>query len=326
MPEIVKDTQLYHAVSDASRDSKRCWIASPYLGRDGHNVLDSSFLDAKDRRLLIDVRSGNVDRLEAEYLRTWAGKGKLQTLRRLHAKIYIFDSACIVTSANLSLGAFERNREIGVVFTGKAMKPVINLFSALWKDARAVKPSDIANLPKKRISGDGTGKEDDTQAAHTEVDAWDELSGPTVPLEPEEEEDAAPTFESDGPIAPPLREKIAAELKARGLQKCDFLTSDLGARDAKKSFRRSLMFDASYEHGTRRKTWKNGVWRSVNQVKAVFTVGSHVVVAFRVLKRYTVDSVLLRAAKKLRVYQGKPNGVQIREYLNRARKRAQKKT
>lgn len=55
---------------------------------------------------------------------------------RLHAKVYIFDDECaVVTSANLTRNALNSNIEVGIQFTGTAVKDVSRWFDTLWGKA-----------------------------------------------------------------------------------------------------------------------------------------------------------------------------------------------
>ena len=152
-PEIVSGKRLAKAIRDLSKGSARVWIASPFIGRDAHNVFDASFVWATDKRLLIDIRSGYIDRRELQYLNTWAA-GEGRTLRGLHAKLYLFDSAAIITSANLSLTAFERNLEVGVIVRGESAKQVRQLISILFSRARGLKLAEIDRLSARARDGD----------------------------------------------------------------------------------------------------------------------------------------------------------------------------
>ncbi|HEY8314414.1 MAG TPA: hypothetical protein VIG51_09605 [Candidatus Baltobacteraceae bacterium] len=241
------------------------------------------------------------------------------------AKIYVFDDACIISSANLSLGAFQTNREIGVVFTGQETKRVTTFFSALWNDERAceVTAGDIKALFKRRNPG-GAPKPTEKNDHHTNVEQWDKPEESLFPDTEEAADDVAPTSETGEWVSDRLDARVTAELKRRRLNRCDYVMPPIGVRAARKAYRPGSMFDASNERGNRNTTWKAGVWRTIGRVKDVFKVGSYVMVAYRVLRWCKVDSVLLRAAKKFNVYQGKPDGFEIRQYLDRVRSRPKK--
>lgn len=317
---VVSGTALYEAVQAYSRGSKRYWIASPYLGRDSHNIFSDTFHEARDTRFVLDVKSGAVDRKELERVRKWAGNLNVRTLRRLHAKIYIFDKACIVTSANLSLVAFERNHEIGHVLTGAAdMKRVRTFFTSLWKKASTVTPKQVNALPTSPKWG--TTSKDGTNAvrAHTSIDKWDK--------DPNSEDDdalvgAGETVEIDALIAPRLRERIANELKRMNLPRSGVIVLPYGVREASTIYRKGWLFDTSYSFGTRTKTWKIGAEREIGKVISVIKVGGTTVLLYRsAVKTYRIDPIVLNAAKKLHIYRGDPDSFEIRDYLQIVKRR-----
>ena len=324
--KTVTGTALYHAMQEHSRDSKRCWIATPYLSRDAQNVLDRTFLNASDKRLLIDVKSGAVDRTELERLReSWLAKDRLRTLRHLHAKIYIFTNACIVTSANLSLPAFEKNHEIGFVITDAAtMKGVQNVFSTLWKRGRSVTPNDIDNLPRKQKSGDPGGGQNGA-SRHTAVDLWNEpAKGPEQNAAADGAVDmsAGRTFEAEYQISTQRRKEIQNELRSRKYKGAAFLEFDgYSSAQVKGWYPIGSTFDASDEYGNKTTNWQSGTKREIGRVLAVFNVGKNPVVIYRVLRRYRVDAYLLRTAKQYRVFQGRPRASDMHAYLLRVKRR-----
>ena len=178
MLRILKGTSLYRQIRSLSTGSDRIWIASPHLGRDAHNIFDASFQTAKDTRLLLDVRSGAVDRKELERLLQWA-PDRVRTLRGLRGKMYIFDLGAIVTSANLSLPAFERNHEIGILYRGEEANKVRQVFSTWYSNGSIVHKSDAAKLPpRKRTVGDVKGAGINK---HTAVDIWDTVTPDQLP-------------------------------------------------------------------------------------------------------------------------------------------------
>src|SRR5262245_43584049 len=63
---------------------------------------------------------------------------------RLHAKVYIFDNAAIVTSANLTKSALDVNMEVRVQAIGKAVEKLANWFDALWKEADVIDARELS--------------------------------------------------------------------------------------------------------------------------------------------------------------------------------------
>jgi PLD-like domain len=63
---------------------------------------------------------------------------------RLHAKVYLFGSrSAVVTSANLTQKALDRNLEVGVRFDGIEVAQLVNWFDKLWDEAEALDPEMI---------------------------------------------------------------------------------------------------------------------------------------------------------------------------------------
>ncbi len=321
MIKVVRDTALYAAVRGLSNDSKRIWVASPYLGLGARNVFSPSFMTATDKRLLVDIKSGYVDKTELRAFRTWA-PGSTRTLRCLHAKIYVFDKGAIITSANLSHNAFERNREVGVVFTGVDMAIATKAFVALYKSGKTISAAQVKDLPQKKISPAGCGAGNEKVGKHTSVDIWEAVAGdrdqaaagsPTQPPDGA----AGPTCECDDWISKLTRERIAAELKKRKLRRIQLFSSGDGLKVTRKEYRTGALFDVSDHVGTKKANWTIGARRSLGIVKAVLGVPGHSVVVYRTAATYRVDGVLLRAAKALHVYSGHPKFDELIDYRQR---------
>ncbi len=120
-----------------------------------------------DRELLSDI--GNRDiRLLVSLLPMDIASGamSLETLRwmidtgvdirvlpdrpRLHAKTYIFGmSVAVVTSANLTISAFDSNLEVGVELRGEDLTRLANWFDQLWQVAFPLTIEYLVDLQKK---------------------------------------------------------------------------------------------------------------------------------------------------------------------------------
>ncbi|MHB8415789.1 MAG: phospholipase D-like domain-containing protein [Acidiferrobacteraceae bacterium] len=318
---MVRDTALYAAVRRLSNDSKRVWVASPYLGRGARNVFSPSLMTATDRRLLVDIKSGYVDKTELAAFRTWA-PDSTRTLRRLHAKLYVFDKGAIITSANLSRNAFERNREVGVVFTDGDMAIVTNAFVALYKGGKTISAAQVKALPKRKISLAERGAGNEGSGKHTSIDIWEAMARDPDQAATESRTQppdgaAGPTCECDDWIPKLARERIGAELKKRKLRRVQIFSSGDGLKATRKAYRTGALFDVSDHVGTKKANWTVGARRDLGIVKAVFGVPGHSVVVYRTAAAYRVDGVLLRAAKALHVYSGHPKFDELVDYRQR---------
>ena len=137
--------------------TKRIWIASPYIGtfKDVQKIIGGNWMRSHiDFRVLTDVESGFIRH------DTYTGfiaspNTEIRSLFNLHAKIYLIDDWCLLTSANLTGMAFSARHEVGQVVSG--IEQVVTLFDQWWKKAQAV--SSLPPSPSKTI----TDKEDSTK-------------------------------------------------------------------------------------------------------------------------------------------------------------------
>ena len=137
--------------------TKRIWIASPYIGsfKDVQKIIGGNWMRSHiDFRVLTDVESGFIRH------DTYTGfiaspNTEIRSLFNLHAKIYLIDDWCLLTSANLTGMAFSARHEVGQVVSG--IEQVVTLFDQWWKKAQAV--SSLPPSPSKTV----TDKEDSTK-------------------------------------------------------------------------------------------------------------------------------------------------------------------
>ncbi len=137
--------------------TKRIWIASPYIGsfKDVQKIIGGNWMRSHiDFRVLTDVESGFIRH------DTYTGfiaspNTAIRSLFNLHAKIYLIDDWCLLTSANLTGMAFSARHEVGQVVS--APEQVVKLFDQWWKKAQAV--SSLPPSPSETI----TDKEDSTK-------------------------------------------------------------------------------------------------------------------------------------------------------------------
>lgn len=107
-----------------------------------------------DFRVLTDVESGFIRH------DTYTGfiaspHTEIRSLLSLHAKIYLIDDWCLLTSANLTGMAFSARHEVGQVVS--VPEQVVKLFDQWWRKAEMV--SSLPPSPSKTI----TNKEDSTK-------------------------------------------------------------------------------------------------------------------------------------------------------------------
>ena len=126
---------------------KRIWISSPYIGslKDIQKIIGGKWLlPSVDCRILTDVDSGFIrDDTFDEFV---SNNKEVRSLDSLHAKIYIIDDWCLVTSANLTGTAFLCRYEMGIATND--ISEIEKTFVRWWNMAKAV-----TNLTKKPSKG-----------------------------------------------------------------------------------------------------------------------------------------------------------------------------
>jgi hypothetical protein len=132
----------------ADNTQSRLWIVVPYIG--GKNAVKRIlgkkwYSNSKvSFKLLTDTSdAGNIDTNTFKLLYS---RGEVKTIKGLHAKIYIFDDICIVTSANLTNTAFAKRHEIGLLLNNDESKNVFKVFNKWWAKAEEARSSDIERL------------------------------------------------------------------------------------------------------------------------------------------------------------------------------------
>lgn len=133
---------------------ERIWIASPYIGtfKDVQKIIGGNWMRSHiDFRVLTDVESGFIRRDTYAQFKE-SPNTEIRSLLSLHAKIYLIDDWCLLTSANLTGMAFSARHEVGQVVSG--LEQVVKLFDQWWRKAQAV--SSVPKSPSKTI----TDKED----------------------------------------------------------------------------------------------------------------------------------------------------------------------
>ena len=130
--------------------TKRIWIASPYIGsfKDVQKIIGGNWMRSHiDFRVLTDVESGFIRRDTYAQFKE-SPNTEIRSLLSLHAKIYLIDDWCLLTSANLTGMAFSARHEVGQVVSG--LEQVVKLFDQWWKQAQAV--SSLPPSPSKTMT------------------------------------------------------------------------------------------------------------------------------------------------------------------------------
>lgn len=146
---VFSEQQLVDILRDKCDNAqKRIWIASPYIGalKDIYTIISGKWiLPSIDCRILTDINNGFVrqDTFD-EFIKNQV---EIRTLDSLHAKIYLIDDWCLITSANLTGTAFYYRYEIGTDNIDTI--EVENVFSNWWNLAKQV--SNIVTKPSKAV-------------------------------------------------------------------------------------------------------------------------------------------------------------------------------
>lgn len=131
---------------------KRLWISSPYVGKKKplFQILGNKWKKEEniDFKLLVDYSNPNNCNFDTLKNLFDLNKKKfsIRTLTSLHAKIYIFDDECLVTSANLTPTAFEYRCEIGIFLNKEESNTAIKIFNSYWNESKELSQFDIKKI------------------------------------------------------------------------------------------------------------------------------------------------------------------------------------
>ena len=151
MNTILSGQNLVNALREhCDQAKKRIWIASPYIGnfKDVQKIIGGNWMRSHiDFRVLTDVESGFIRRDTYAQFKE-SPNTDIRSLFNLHAKIYLIDDWCLLTSTNLTGMAFSARHEVGQVVSG--IEQVVTLFGQWWKKAQAV--SSLPPSPSKTLT------------------------------------------------------------------------------------------------------------------------------------------------------------------------------
>lgn len=114
----------------------RIWICTPFIGsiKDILRIIGGSWKRGDiDFRVITDIETGFIrqDTFD-EFIENHPNS--IRTLKSLHAKIYIVDDWCLVSSANLTGTAFSKRYEIGTDDVN--ISEVETFFNSLWENKK----------------------------------------------------------------------------------------------------------------------------------------------------------------------------------------------
>lgn len=114
----------------------RVWICTPFIGgiKDVLRIISGSWKRSDiDFRVITDIETGFMrqDTFD-DFIENHPNS--IRTLKSLHAKIYIVDDWCLVSSANLTGTAFSKRYEIGTDDVN--ISEMETFFNSLWENKK----------------------------------------------------------------------------------------------------------------------------------------------------------------------------------------------
>jgi len=128
--------------------TERLWIAVPYIGSltTVRRVLGKQWFDSTSVSVKLLTDASDLTGIDTETIQHFHDRGEVKSLTGLHAKIYIVDDTCIISSANLTNTAFTKRHEIGVLCNSSQAKQVIDTFDGWWEQSGNVKPDKLNKI------------------------------------------------------------------------------------------------------------------------------------------------------------------------------------
>jgi hypothetical protein len=132
--------------------TKRLWIAVPYIGSLAtiSKVLGKAWFEmpSVSVRMLTDV--SEVSNVNTETIQLFHSRGEVKSLMGLHAKIYLADDRCLITSANLTNTAFSKRHEVGILVTAKGIEGIVKYFNYLWEGSENIQLETLNKIYKTK--------------------------------------------------------------------------------------------------------------------------------------------------------------------------------
>lgn len=138
---LFTDTNMAEALRAKCDSAKnRIWIVSPFVGdaNDVDCILGKNWRNSDiDRKLLFDSISGSMPKETFESFNTFGIQ--IRSLHSIHAKIFIVDDWCLISSANLTGSAFSKRHEIGTVIDSSIdLNIILEKFNLWWNTSDSV--------------------------------------------------------------------------------------------------------------------------------------------------------------------------------------------
>jgi hypothetical protein len=140
----------------------RLWIAVPFIGKlnSVSKIIGTNWISKKDFSFRLLTDTNEFSNFNSETINAFFNSGEIRNLPGLHAKIYIIDDICLLTSANLTNTAFTKRHEFGVFLDIKNSENAIELFADWWGKSEIVSSIEIQKITKqKKVSTEEVGGE-----------------------------------------------------------------------------------------------------------------------------------------------------------------------
>ncbi len=149
----------------ADQVKRRLWIAVPYIGSDKTitSVLGVKWFEDPKISVKLLTDASDFSKFNLSSLKLFIQRGEIKDLLGLHAKIYIIDDSCFITSANLTKTAFSKRYEIGLLVDGKHIKDIEGVFENWWKKATRI---ETIRINKVMSSSDNKDSAEEKYGIH----------------------------------------------------------------------------------------------------------------------------------------------------------------
>jgi len=181
MARFLSCSELYETIQQKSSEAKEImWVCSPHVGLDAHEVFSQEILrnPLSDIRFVfrlndVSVKGGEVSPYEIQYFMERFKGSAVKSHDNFHSNVYIFDNSALITSANLTKAAFERDIEVGVLLDGSEVDEVKRFFDqGLWHTAKPV--GDLGKFKRIWNAAQKSAKPVDLKKlkSHTKIKVW----------------------------------------------------------------------------------------------------------------------------------------------------------
>ena len=154
--KVLYGNELLHEFKQLLDSAKsRLWVCSPYVGNLTfiNKLSNNKFIDTSiEKKFITDINELSVNNFST--FQEVILYGELRTLSGVHAKIYIIDNQCLVSSANLTETAFERRHEIGVFLNEMESNETIEIFIKFWEKSEMISFLEPPILENKILESD----------------------------------------------------------------------------------------------------------------------------------------------------------------------------